>query len=115
MTSDDMFFDDAHLNTKKGIPSIVKILKRVLNIPTTQTRRPSKLEPPPNYRYPKHGPVDVNNNRPPHPPLDEISNNQFRPLMPSIPPFNGPPMPFLPWMWGSFNTYNNQRGFGNYC
>jgi hypothetical protein len=41
MPSDDMFFDDAHLNTKKGIPSIVKFLKRVLNIPNTQTRRPS--------------------------------------------------------------------------
>jgi hypothetical protein len=28
MPSDDMFFDDAHLNTKKGIPSIVKFLKK---------------------------------------------------------------------------------------
>jgi hypothetical protein len=105
MPSDDMFFDDAHLNTKKGIPSIDKFLKRVLNIPNTQTRRPSlsdssmprlKLEPPPIYRYPKNGPLDVNNNRPPHPPLGDISNNQFRPLMPPIPPFNGSPMPFLP-------------------
>jgi hypothetical protein len=32
MTSDDMFFDDAHLNTKNDIPFIVKFLKRVLNI-----------------------------------------------------------------------------------
>ena len=124
MPSGDMFFDDAHMNTKKGIPFIVKFLKRVLNIPNTQTRRPSlsdssmpksKLEPPPNYRYPKNGPLDVNNNRSPHPPLDDISNNQFRPLMPPIPPFIGQPMPFLPWMWGSFNPYNNQRGFGDYC
>ena len=104
MPSDDMFFDDAHLNTKKGIPSIVKFLKRVLNIPNTQTRRPSlsdssmpksKVEPPPFYGYPKNGPLDVNNNRPPHPPLDDISNNQFHPIMPPIPPFNGSPMPFL--------------------
>jgi hypothetical protein len=117
MPSDDMFFDDDHLNTKKGISSIVKFLKRVLNISNAQTRRPSlsKLEPPPNYRYPKNGPLDVNNNRPPHPPLDDISNNQFRPLIPSIPPFSGPSMPFLPWMWGSFNPCNTQRGFGNYC
>ena len=98
MPSDDMFCDDAHLNTKKGIPFIIKFLKRVLNIPSTQTRRPSlsdssmpksKLEPPPNYRYSKNGPLDVNNNRPPHPLLDDISNNQFRLLMPPIPPFNG--------------------------
>lgn len=127
--SEDMYFDNAHLNTHKGIPAIVRFLKSAMNIQMPTLGRmtpPSLTEVKPKFsnRNPSNNIYTQNNNNPgpmrgpmlstapPYP------TNSLHQAVPSFPPHNMqmpqyphntpmmpplPPFPFYPWMWNPFN------------
>ncbi|VDI45756.1 Hypothetical predicted protein [Mytilus galloprovincialis] len=117
--ADNMYFDHVHLNTTKGIPSLVKFLKK---------------EFPQSPRFPQSQPFNMNNSqeRPPFPQPQQfnmntsqrqpfpqtttfnMNNNLHRTPFLQAPPVNLPPLPFYPWPWGQFNQPSNQNGFSNY-
>ena len=133
--TDNMYFDNVHLNTRNGVPALVRHLKVELNIlPSQNDRRPKFQRNRPmretNFNNNKRGPrlnpqisdsvippikTPYNNDSTFPPTRTAYSGEPAYPQMrtPSFmqnqqaPPFQMP-MPFInPWLWNQFFQMNN--------
>ena len=133
--TDNMYFDNVHLNTRNGVPALVRHLKVELNIlPSQNDRRPKFQRNRPmretNFNNNKRGPrlnpqisdsvippikTPYNNDSTFPPTRTAYSGEPAYPQMrtPSFmqnqqaPPFQMP-MPFInPWLWNQFCQMNN--------
>lgn len=119
----DMFYDQVHLNSQKGLPAIVKYLKTVMNLyPANESKDYTNFHEHRSYRGPRRD--DYSNQQPfvqpQHAPYQQKFNNFEidRPppnhvLDVSQPPWTPPPNHLLPWqnpwLWQAFAHFNQVR------
>ncbi|XP_071139807.1 uncharacterized protein [Mytilus edulis] len=119
--TDDMFFDYVHLNDSRGIPAIVKFLKRQMKIPFTQANTPPRISNKPsvyhgetkNYRQNK---ADINNNNQYSPPHRNpyYNNNTGQPLLRNPYNNNGQYQPPIENPNYNNSQYQQSRGKSQY-
>ena len=103
----EMFYDDVHLNDSKGIPTIVKYLSKMMDIPFVPQNSNSQLRQPPKIRDNMTARNITPSNKHQPTPTD-INNNPMTSVNPPNPQNTSFQMPFFnPWLFGPWNIPPN--------